>query len=173
MTRCHVEKRNLLDINLSGGSDLSDCGFFLKRCTWWWWWWQYVDPSCKGMLMVLNCWYLDRVVVLAKVSIHFPRRIFISMLHVLPVSSGVALSPLQHLYPYPLCVNGYVIFAFFGGLLLLLFVLFWPLYLTEGSARNDCFYLFLLAFSCWDGVARTQEVSLPARWYLHPGEKLW
>ena len=46
------------------------------------------------------------------------------MLHVLPVSSGVAHSPLQHLYPYPLCVNGYVIFAFFGGLLFLLFVLF-------------------------------------------------
>ena len=78
------------------------------------------------------------------------------MLHVLPVSSGVAHSPLQHLYPYPLCVNGYVIFAFFGGLLFL-FVLFWPLYHTDGSARNDCCPCF-----CWLSAVET-ELPEPKR----------
>ena len=86
-----------------------------------------------------------------------PRRLFSSMLHVLPVSSGVAHSPLQHLYSYALCVNGYVIFAFVGGLLLLLFVLFWPLYHTEGSARNDCCPCF-----CWLSAVET-ELPEPKR----------
>ena len=51
-------------------------------------------------------------------------------------------------------------------------VCFYPFTAPKVVQRMIVVAVFLLTFSCGDGVARPQEVSLSAWWYLCPGEQI-